>query len=870
MSKKLLQAAAGNAGETLGYVEDVFSTYLYTGNTPQKYIPNGINLGNDPIGDVYLSGDNKTGYGVSGYTISTTGTVNIDTAVKHTGTGSYEFIGGTNNFLSWFDSTGLGSADFTIEFFARNLNQNGAGSLSIGSTSGQDYAGLTIAAAGTGGVYISTSGTSWQYGLLVSLNFPGIDDTWHHYAITRSGDTVRAFKDGVLQGTGTMSGSIAKKSGLVTLGKKSDSTTSIEGNIDEFRIIKGTALYVNDFTPPEQLHDFSASGEGGLVWIKHRNRTEGNALFDSERDINAMLSSDTTAAEYADTSNTFINSFNFDGFTIGNNSQVNYAASYNEPIASWTFRKAEKFFDVVTYTGDGVTGRTVSHNLNSTPGCIIVKNTTTSGFNWMVLHSSVGTPGSRIFLNLTDVYGPDSSLWNSTNPTSTEFTLGANPNVNSSGDTYVAYLFASDAGGFGDDGDESIIKCGSYIEPASGETEFTLGWEPQFILVKRIDAASDWQIFDIMRNMSHTESTPLRPNSSGAEFNFGNGYYKPMPTGFIVKSGAFGGGSSVIYIAIRRPMKTPESGTEVFAPIARTGTGATATVTGVGFAPDLSIVRNRNNYADSSTFFNDRLRGPLAYIRSASTSAEASNYTTQIQSFDMDGFTLGSDQINGGMNYSASATYINHFFRRAPGFFDVVAYTGNNAVGRAITHNLGVAPELIFIKIRNGGNNWAVYAAPEGNTKSGRLNEGLNFFSGVSTWNSTSPTSSVFTVSGTDSETNASIYNYIAYLFATLAGVSKVGSYTGTGADLNVDCGFSAGARFILIKRTDSTGDWYVYDSVRGIVAGNDPYLLLNSTAAEVTSTDYIDPLSSGFTVTSSAPAALNASEGTYIFLAIA
>jgi hypothetical protein len=72
---------------------------------------------------------------------------------------------------------------------------------------------------------------------------------------------------------------------------------------------------------------------------------------------------------------------------------------------------------------------------------------------------------------------------------------------------------------------------------------------------------------------------------------------------------------------------------------------------------------------------------------------------------------------------------------------------------------------------------------------------------------------------------------YISYLFATLAGVSKVGSYTGTAADLNVDCGFSAGARFILIKRTDSTGDWYVWDSARGIVVGNDPYILLNSTA---------------------------------------
>jgi hypothetical protein len=118
---------------------------------------------------------------------------------------------------------------------------------------------------------------------------------------------------------------------------------------------------------------------------------------------------------------------------------------------------------------------------------------------------------------------------------------------------------------------------------------------------------------------------------------------------------------------------------------------------------------------------------------------------------------------------------------------------------------------------------------------------------------------------------NGSADTYIAVLWATVAGISKVGSYTGTGSDLNVDCGFSAGARFVLIKRTDASSDgWYVFDSERGIVAGDDPYFLLNSTAAQVTNTDYIDPLSSGFTVTSSAPAGLNASSGTYIFLAIA
>jgi hypothetical protein len=111
---------------------------------------------------------------------------------------------------------------------------------------------------------------------------------------------------------------------------------------------------------------------------------------------------------------------------------------------------------------------------------------------------------------------------------------------------------------------------------------------------------------------------------------------------------------------------------------------------------------------------------------------------------------------------------------------------------------------------------------------------------------------------------------YVAYLFATVAGVSKVGSYTGTGNTLQINCGFTGGARFVLIKRTDSTGDWYCWDSSRGIVSGNDPYLLLNSTAAEVTNTDYIDTYSAGFEISSTAPAAINANGGTFIFLAIA
>lgn len=112
--------------------------------------------------------------------------------------------------------------------------------------------------------------------------------------------------------------------------------------------------------------------------------------------------------------------------------------------------------------------------------------------------------------------------------------------------------------------------------------------------------------------------------------------------------------------------------------------------------------------------------------------------------------------------------------------------------------------------------------------------------------------------------------NAVAYLFATLPGISKVGSYAGNGTSQTINCGFATGARFILIKRTDAAGDWYVWDSVRGIVAANDPHLSLNTTAAEVTTDDSVDPDASGFIVNQVAATNINVSGASYIFLAIA
>jgi hypothetical protein len=134
-------------------------------------------------------------------------------------------------------------------------------------------------------------------------------------------------------------------------------------------------------------------------------------------------------------------------------------------------------------------------------------------------------------------------------------------------------------------------------------------------------------------------------------------------------------------------------------------------------------------------------------------------------------------------------------------------------------------------------------------------------------FNSTAPTSTVFTV-GTDASLNGSGTAYVNYLFATCAGVSKVGSYTGTGATQTISCGFTGGARFVLVKRTDSTGDWYMWDTARGMVSGTDPSILLNSNVVQV-SANSVYTTTGGFQIVSTA-AGINASGGTYIFLAIA
>ena len=636
-----------------------------------------------------------------------------------------------------------------------------------------------------------------------------------------------------------------------------------------------TYLYTGTSSALTITNGIDLSGEGGLVWLKGRSTggsyTYGDhELFDTETEGgNAKYLNSARSDALAAGGGSLVNGgFNSNGFSLKTGAQINNRSG--DTTTSWTFRKAPKFFDIVTYTGTG-SAQNISHNLGSVPGMIITKRTSSSA-GWGVYHRSKGATAIGT-LNSTSAWVTDTSFYNDTEPTSTQFTVGGAAYTGQNTQTYVAYLFAHNDGDgeFGPDGDQDIIKCGSYTGVSATEISVDLGFEPQWVMIKRatgtsLGAYASWFMQDTMRGMvakgADAKDNVLYANKSSGEGFRGDGtsstvteiQIHPNATGFTVPSTnsveVNQAGETYIYMAIRRgPLAAPEDATDVFDIDTRTGSEPSFVAS---FEPDMAIRRNVSVAVNNSIAA--RLTGNKELVTN-DTAAESSD----------SGFLW--DYMDGWANDgSANSDVYSWMWKRAPEYFDVVAYTGSGGASQSIDHNLGVVPEMIWVKDRGNASNWSIYHSTLG------ISYVINFDTGVGGtgsqyWGTAAHTSSVFKV-GSDTDTGGSGRNYIAYLFASLDGVSKVGSYTGNGSTQNIDCGFSSGARFVLIKRTDSSDGWKVHDSVRGIVAGNDPFVELNNTNAENSSFDLLDPYSGGFAVNNYA--GWNASGGSYIFYAIA
>ena len=609
-------------------------------------------------------------------------------------------------------------------------------------------------------------------------------------------------------------------------------------------------------------------GEGGLTWFKSRPSGNHN-LIDTERGNTKYLRSNTTDAEGTNTG--YLTSFNSNGFTLGTSGTLNGTQDY----ASWTWRKAPKFFDIVTYEGNGASNRAIAHNLGTTPGMVIVKRTSISG-SWYCSHRSMGATDS-IKLS-SDASKVTNSTFFPRAHTDTHFYVGSDGDVNDApfsgtARTFVAYLFAhnNSDGEFGPDSDQDIIKCGSFT--GGGDVAVDVGFEPQWVLTKATGLSQKWTIHDTMRGYTAdaTGQATLHPNLSDAE---DAGVDAALTsTGFRTINSS--SGQTYIYMAIRRgPLAPPEAATEVFKPVLATSTNAYS----VGFETDFALF-NKLAGLSFNTVATTRLQGGSKRLSTATTAAETSS--TNVVEFDL--------QDSFKQNILGSSPLIRYHWKRAPGFFDVVAYTGENGMSGqtdAKPHNLGVVPEMIWIKTRSlTEREWVVWidGFGTGQTNGTGTKEWLYLNTTQSLRSSTSasnvpwggPHTATTFSTGSWSRVNDTGETYIAYLFASLDGVSKVGSYSGNGTTDGskvIDCGFTSGARFVMIKTSNTGGDWMVYDTTRGIVVGNDPILSLNDTAAAVTTYDNLIPNSSGFAVIQNTDGAYTTNESghSYIFYAIA
>ena len=623
------------------------------------------------------------------------------------------------------------------------------------------------------------------------------------------------------------------------------------------------------------VNGIDLAGEGGLVWIKCRTNGFSHYLFDTERGVQKVISTDLDNGQSTDS--TTLTSFNSNGFTVGDSNSVNISSGGAGKLVSWTFRKKKKFFDIQEFSSNsGTHGTTThSHDLGTAPAMMIVKvikrsNGQASGGGWFVFHKNLGSGLGAAYILLNS----NAALGNLGTPaitvTDSQFTFRSQMTDHSL--DHIAYLFADNSS---EDAEEQMIKCGSYTGNGNANGPVVnLGWEPQFLLIKNSSYTHDWVILDAMRGVVTTgDDAFLRPNTSDVEDS--DGGMELNATGFKIadSSGILNeNNNTFIYMAIRAPMmKEPEAATDVFAMDTRGSSAATAdgVVYHSNFPVDMTLARNVTYQGGSMALYN-RSRGDLSLFTDTNA-VEASQGGSKWDS--MHGFDVRT--------LSASTANMAWMWKKAKGFMDVVCYRGSGNAGNVINgyhthtipHSLGVIPELVIIKNRaTNGQPWQV-ASPVGNgflslNETDPYNSNVSRFRNKHLWSDTT-----FNVVGAGNVINASGAQYVAQLFATLAGISKVGTFTGSGSySQTINCGFSAGARFIMIKRTDADGTWFMWDSVRGIASGNEPWLGLNNNNAHTTNTDIIDPHNSGFIIrpTQGQPNNMNVSSATYLFYAIA
>jgi len=245
-----------------------------------------------------------------------------------------------------------------------------------------------------------------------------------------------------------------------------------------------------------------------LVWIKNRDATDSHCLFDAVRGATKVIHSDGSAAEVTDTDT--LDSFTSDGFQVDADVKVN---TNTEKYVAWCWKEsATSGVDLVSYTGNGTSGRTVAHSLSATPEFFTVRRTLSDGDSWRVFHhKNTAAPATDyLVLDTTGATADNAAMWNDTAPDSSNFTLGNAGSTNENTKTFIAYVFK---------GIQGFSKFGGYTGNGNADGTFIYtGFRPSMVMIKKTSGTGDWVLHDTKRETYNGgNGKDLQPNTTAAE-----------------------------------------------------------------------------------------------------------------------------------------------------------------------------------------------------------------------------------------------------------------------------------------------------------------------------------------------------------------
>jgi len=543
-------------------------------------------------------------------------------------------------------------------------------------------------------------------------------------------------------------------------------------------------------------------------------------------------------------------------------------------------------FSTVLFEGTGNSNNKVPHGLGIPPELIIYKNID-EGRSWVVGADFIDWTNT---MKLQEAEGAVSrNYFNNVPPTGNVFEIfsGQANTANDAGSDFIAYCFASKRG---------VSKVSSYRGTGSA-LDVNVGFEPAFVMIKNATTNASWHIFDNKRTNSNIANEALFADSSSAEVDY-TGYFKFTNTGFkhLTASTSLNhaSGHKYIYYAVAKDTNETElSDTVGFKPsidpedhfntALYTGNGLTNSITGVGFQPDLVWIKNRDDSLHH--YLTDSVRGENKILFSSSSSQEYDGTSTNdgVDSFDSNGFTLqnGTNAANynqstkdyvawcfnaGGSEVTNTYGTIDSTVRANNDLgFSIVKYSGGNSSSTTVGHGLDTPPELIITKNTSKTSSWPVFT-DNGITISASTFtlEGSSEYLALNS--TTSYISYVFDQQfGGTANGGSSSDNMLSYCFASKAGVSKVGSFVGTGTSGNkIYTGFEPA--FVMWKNADnnaSNSRWFIFDNQRGASA----YLMADSSSIEGSDAS-VQFHRDGFTVPNAG--AINNNGQTHIYLAFA